>query len=145
LDLPWLLERLPLILFAASGHLMTVAIVLGMFVACMALSSGGAPVEPRERRLSVAVVALLAPVLAATIVFSAIAADSGPYESIQRLSLRYYSFLFPFGYLYVLARLTRLPSAASWSLRDALATDRNARPFRRLAYPHSEVFYSDHQ
>lgn len=120
LDLPWLLERLPLILFAAFGHLMTVAIVLGMFIACMALSSGAAPLEPRERRLSVAVATLLAPVLAITIIFSAVAVDAGPYESIQRLSVRYYSFLFPFGYLYALARLTHLPSVSSWSARDAL-------------------------
>ncbi len=120
LDLWWLVGNLQLVLYAGWGHVMTVVIVLGTVIACLFLSNRYAPMNPRERRLSIAVATLFAPVLGATIVFSALALDGGPYESIQRLSVRYYSFLFPFAYLYALARLSRLRDDSKQSLRDRL-------------------------
>ena len=118
-DPAWLLEKLPLLLFSAYGQLLTVAIVLGTFVGCLFIPSNLAPVTPSERRLALAVIGLFVPVIGAMTIFWVLASEIDSI-SITRLSLRYYSFFFPFAYLYILVRLTRLRDDDAWTTRQKL-------------------------
>lgn len=113
LDFANVLARLPLLAFSFTGYLATVLLILGapltaFVVAWPRLSQG-------ERALGCAALCILLPPLPVFSLFAALVSDAGPYESIQRLSLRYFGFVFPFFYLLGLVALGRLD-------REALST-----------------------
>jgi hypothetical protein len=67
--------------------------------------------------LGYAAVCMVLPSLFLFGLFAAMVSDAGPYESIRRLSLRYFSFVFPFFYLFGLSILTKLDATVPASGR----------------------------
>lgn len=115
LDLALILDRLPYFIFSVAGYLATVLLLLATPIVALFLAKRRAA-EP-DRMLGYAAVCVLLPPLFLFGLFAAMVFDSGPYESIRRLSLRYFSFVFPFFYLFALSILTRLDDADAASGR----------------------------
>jgi len=113
-DFSVLIERLPLIGISVAGYLASVLLLLGTPILSLAWATD------RDRTLGRALVCILLPALLAFGVFAALDSDKGPYESIQRLSLRYFSFIFPFFYLLAVSALNKLPDAGL-TIRTRLA------------------------
>jgi phosphoglycerol transferase len=111
LDLAAIIARLPLFAFSIAGYLASVLLLLGTPLLSFFLT------KPRmadsDRTLGCAALCILLPPLLIFGMFAALVSDSGPYESIRRLSLRYFTFVFPFFYLLGLSVLAKLDEAPS--------------------------------
>lgn len=121
LDLSTILGRLPSFFFSVSGYLSTVVLLLAMPIVSLFLAKRLASPAP-DRMLGYAAVSILLPSLVIFGLFAAMVSDTGPYESIRRLSLRYFSFLFPFFYLFGLSILAGLNLAEAASVRAKIAS-----------------------
>jgi phosphoglycerol transferase len=115
LDLAFIFDRLPLLLFSVSGYLASVVLLLATPLVALFGSKQRAG-EP-DRMLGYAAVCMVLPSLFLFGLFAAMVADAGPYESIRRLSLRYFGFVLPFFYLFGLSILTRLDATGGASGR----------------------------
>jgi phosphoglycerol transferase len=103
------------------GHLMALAILFGVPLAALLSPGSGASTE---KRLTIAyTVAVVVPLLVIVALFTAFVAGSGPYEKIDRLHMRYYSFAFPLFAMIAAAQLSAgtHKSAHQGSLLAALA------------------------
>jgi phosphoglycerol transferase len=113
-DVSILIERLPLIAFSVAGYLASALLLLGTPILSLVWAAGP------DRTLARAAVCILLPLLLVFGVFAALVADAGPYESIKRLSLRYFSFVFPFFYLLAVSVLTKLSGEAVAAIRTRI-------------------------
>jgi phosphoglycerol transferase len=109
-DLANVIARLPLFAISVGGYLATVVLLLGTPIA--ALIATWRRLSVSERTLGSAALCILLPPLVVFGFFAALVADAGPYESIRRLGLRYFAFVFPFFYLVALAALAKLDATA---------------------------------
>ena len=114
-DLATIISRLPLFIVSVSGYLATVPLLLALPLVTLFLVRRHA--AEQDRMLGYAAVCVLLPSLVVFGMFSAMVADAGPYESVRRLSLRYFSFVFPFFYLFALSILSRIEAADAASMR----------------------------
>jgi phosphoglycerol transferase len=89
---------LPLASYNFLGNLLAVAVIFGIplaFVFDVNAPSKDGVVDGRVRAMKLYVIALMFGLIAVTAVFFAKIDGTPPYESVDRLSLRYYDFLFP--------------------------------------------------
>lgn len=103
------------------GHILGLALLFGMPLAVLALHAidGGArkAAQTRVRALMVYTVLMLGGLLAITAFFTASVAGGGPFETLERLHMRYYDFLFPLLIIMAGAELAVPAQAGSWRRR----------------------------
>lgn len=103
------------------GHILGLAILFGMPLAVLALhavdSGARKAAQPRARELMVYTVLMLGALLAITAFFTATVAGGGPFETLERLHMRYYDFLFPLLLIMAGAELATPAQAGSWRRR----------------------------
>ncbi len=89
---------LPLASYNFFGNLLAVAVIFGIplaFLLDVNAASADGRVEPRVRAMKLYVIALMFGLMAVTAFFFAKVDGTAAYESADRLSLRYYDYLFP--------------------------------------------------
>ncbi|CAN5642708.1 hypothetical protein BH11PSE7_BH11PSE7_28830 [soil metagenome] len=89
---------LPLATYNFIGNLLAVAVLFGIplaFVFDVNARSDGCLVDSRVRAMKLYIIALMFGLMAVTAFYFAKVDGTAPYESADRLSLRYYDFLFP--------------------------------------------------
>lgn len=97
-----LLRTLQLIWIPLIGHLTAMALLFGMPIAAMVTQKNHASIST----LSMFTAACLITLLFITIVTTAQIAGWDPYETINRIHMRYYNFLFPLFYIIAAAELS---------------------------------------
>lgn len=96
-----------------EGHLMGLALIFGLPCAALAsrlLSARRVPVDDSDKKLELVGVyafLILISMLTITVGFTASVAGTGPYESINRLHVRYYDFVLPLLYVVAAAQIER--------------------------------------
>ncbi len=106
---PW--QLIPLALQNLQGHLMGLALLFGVpFAAMLAYPLTRAGSGRNSATLIVYTLLMLGSLLAVTVLFTASAVGQGPYETIARLHMRYFNFIFP---LLLIVAAARLPGRAS--------------------------------
>jgi phosphoglycerol transferase len=124
LDLPTVMGRLSLFAFSTAGYCAAILILIGtpllsyLFMKSRSDQRGAA----LDRILATAAPCVLLPLLVIIAMFAALTSDSGPYESIRRLSLRYCSFILPFFYLLGASALIKVNYGDLVSARTRAAT-----------------------
>jgi phosphoglycerol transferase len=120
-----IIELAQLALISLRGHVLSVCLLMALPVA-VALQRGGSSLRTREcpdpaKRLSMLAVLLLANLMPVVALFSASVVNSSVFESITRLHMRYYDFMFPLLWIVVASQLAITASANAWKWRLALA------------------------
>jgi len=119
------IELAHLALISLGGHVLAVCLLMALPLA-VALQRGFSSLRTREcpdpaRRLSILAVLLVANLLPVVALFSASVVNSSVFESISRLHMRYYDFMFPLLWIVVASQLTNASSASIRKWRLALA------------------------
>ncbi len=82
-----------------KGHLMTLALLFGVPVAAVLLlpteKKSGTEQDRLLRTIKIYIVLIVGSLLGMVAAFTAVVSGSGPYETVGRLHLRYYNFVFP--------------------------------------------------
>ncbi|MFJ3484672.1 DUF7024 domain-containing protein [Pseudomonas sp. NPDC090202] len=102
-------ELIKLSLQSLQGHLLAMCLLVGMPMAAtlkLSVSAVGSRGRPDEsRRLAVLALLLFANLVAVVALFSASVVNTSVFESINRLHMRYYDFLFPLLWIVVASQL----------------------------------------
>jgi phosphoglycerol transferase len=119
------IELVQLALISLRGHVLSVCLLMALPVA-IGLQRGFSSLRTREcpdaaRRLSILAVLLLANLLPVVALFSASVVNSSVFESITRLHMRYYDFMFPLLWIVVASQLATTATATAGKWRLALA------------------------
>lgn len=125
LSLQRLLELLPLTLTIASNHLLALGMLFGIPIATLLAQ----PAIPGNQKAAAVgrlpllplVSALLIVLVGITSVFSATVVGANPYESSDRVHMRYYDFLFPLLFILAAAQLRVSEDAGARRVRTRLA------------------------
>lgn len=91
------------------GHLMGLSLLFGIPLASMITTGfgrGESELDDNQNAISAYTVLLLIPLLIGVAYFTASVVGSGPYESLTRLHMRYYDFLFPLFFIIVAGQLS---------------------------------------
>ncbi len=91
------------------GHLMGLSLLFGVPLACMltmGFARGESELDDNQNAISAYTVLLLIPLLIGVAYFTASVVGSGPYESLTRLHMRYYDFLFPLFFIIAAGQLS---------------------------------------
>lgn len=118
-------ELIPLILKIAGNHLLALVLLFGVPLATLLAQ----PASPERQELAGVgklpllplVTALLFVLVGVTAVFSATVAGANPYESPDRVHMRYYDFLFPLLFILAAAQLKTPDDAGTPRVRTLMA------------------------
>lgn len=96
------------------GHIMALGILFSLSMCFLVDSSGYKKSEkalnPRFHLLQVYTLFILMPLLVVVAYFTATVAGSGPYETVSRLHMRYYDFIFPMLIIVVASKIENIKS-----------------------------------
>jgi phosphoglycerol transferase len=96
------------------GHLMGLSLLFGVPMASMMTmgfaGKGESELDDSQNAITAYTALLLIPLLIGVAYFTASVVGSGPYESLTRLHMRYYDFLFPLFFIIVAGQLSGSPT-----------------------------------
>ncbi|WP_296258787.1 MULTISPECIES: ArnT family glycosyltransferase [unclassified Pseudomonas] len=120
------IELATLALQSLNGHILALCLIVGLPLA-VALNLGASALGAHQRvdasrRLAILAVLLIANLLPVVALFSASVINSSVFESITRLHMRYYDFMFPLLWIVVASRLGDNHAATAMKWRAVLGT-----------------------